>query len=221
MEEEKKEEAKKQDTKPVEKAEEKEIKSVEKKEEKKVQHKEASIEVKKETKKQEESKNQEKKFEKVKGEKKKSNKRGMMIGIIIAILVIVVILAYAFVKTDSPKQVVETMLSDLKSGNYSQGILTSVLQEEDFNQEAQKSLFNKLQWKVLNVKEEENKATVEVEITNKDFKTIIGNYMQRIIKTAFSGENPSEQEMTNYLIEELNKEEIQNVTSNQSILNKQ
>lgn len=89
--------------------------------------------------------------------------------------------------------------------------------EQNFNEEAQKLLFNKLEWKIQNEKEEGDTATVEVEITNKDFKTIINNYMQKAIKTAFSGQNVSEEEMTNYLIEELNKEDIQTVTSNQTI----
>ncbi len=216
MEEEKKE-VKKQDTNSTEKVEKKETKPDEKKEEKKAVDKKATTEVKKEEVKKDTSKDEKKKNEKTKGEKKKSN-TGVIIGVIVIALALVAIAAYMFLMKDSPRQALETMLSDLKSGNYSQGILASMLEEEDFDQEARKLLFDKLDWKILNVKEEGDKATVEVEITNKDFKTIIGNYMQRIIKVAFSGENPSEEEMTNYLIEELNNGEVQNVTSNQSIV---
>lgn len=203
MEEEKKE-VKKQDTNSTEK---KDTKPVEKKEEKKVVDKKATAEIKKE----------EAKKETTKDEKKKSN-IGVIVGIIVIVLVLVAMLAYMFSKKDSPRQTVETMLSDLKSGNYSQSMLAGMLQEEEIDQEAQKLLFDKLDWKILNVSEEGDKATVEIEITNKDFKTIIGNYMQRIIKVAFSEENPSEEEMTNYLIEELNNDEVQNVTSNQVIV---
>ena len=89
--------------------------------------------------------------------------------------------------------------------------------ENNFNAEAQKLLFEKLEWKVLEEKEEGDKATVEVEITNKDFKTIIGNYMQKALKAAFSGQNVNEEEMTNYLMEELRNEEIQVVTNKNSI----
>lgn len=208
MEEEKKE-VKKQDTNVTEK--------VEKKEEKVVSDKK-TVEVKKEETKQGTKKqDNKKKFEKAKEEKKKSN-AGLIIGVIIVALIIVAVAAYMFLEKDTPKQAVEIMLNDLKSGNYSQGMLASLLEEEEFDQEAQKLLFDKLDWKILNASEEEDSATVEVEITNKDFKTIIGNYMQRIIKAAFSGENPSEEEMTNYLIEELNNSEVQNVTSNQTIM---
>lgn len=211
MEEEKKE-VKKQDTNSTEEVEKKDTKPVEKKEEKKVVDKKTTTEVKKE-----EAKKETKKQETSKDEKKKSN-IGVIVGIIVIVLVLVAMLAYMFSKKGSPRQTVETMLSDLKSGNYSQSILAGMLQEEELDQEAQKLLFDKLDWKILSVKEEGDKANVEIEITNKDFKTIIGNYMQRIIKVAFSGENPSEEEMTNYLIEELNNNEVQNVTSNQVIV---
>lgn len=207
MEEEKKE-IKKQDTNATEKVEKKETKPVEKKAvDKKDTTGVKKEETKKETKKQKTSKN----------DQKKSN-IGVIVGIIVIIIVLVAMLAYMFSKKDSPRQTVETMLSDLKSGNYSQSILAGMLQEEEFDQETQKLLFDKLDWKILNVSEEGDKATVEIEITNKDFKTIIENYMQRIIKVAFSGENPSEEEITNYLVEELKNDEVQNVTSNQVIV---
>ncbi len=208
MEEEKKE-VKKQDVKATEKAEKKDTKSTEKKDEKKVVDK-------KTTKKQELPKDTKKKIEKASGEKKKSNK-GIIIAVAIIVVVVIAILACIFLMGDSPKKSVETMLGDLKSGNYSQTVLSD-LSEEDFDEEAQKLLFDKLEWKVQNVKEEGDTATVEVEITNKDFKTIIANYMQKVIKIAFSGESISEEEMTNYLIEELNNNEIEMVTSNQTII---
>lgn len=133
------------------------------------------------------------------------------------IIALVVILACVFLRTDSPKKSVETMLGDLKAGNYNQTILSD-LSEEDFDKEAQKLLFDKLEGKVKNVTEEGDKATVEVEITNKDFKTIINNYMQKVIKIAFSGESITEEEMTNYLIEELKNDGIELVTSTQTIV---
>lgn len=216
MEEEKKD-VKKQDTKSTEKVEKKETKPVEKKEEKKATDKKTTAEVKKENKKQEVSKDTKKKFEKAKGEKKKTN-NGVMIALAIVVVVLIAALVCVFLMEDSPKKSVETMLRDLKSGNYSQGILANLLEEENFDQETQKLLFEKLEWKIQNVKEEGDRATVEVEITNKDFKTIINNYMQKILKVAFSGQEVNEEEMTNYLIEELNNDEIQTVTSNQSIV---
>ena len=193
-------------------------------EEKKVANKKEKTEVKKEEVKKEASKKDEKKkFENAKTDKKKTNNTSMIIVavVIIAALVVIAIL-YSVLTANTPKNVVETMLRDLKTGNYDQWISQGLLEEEEIEPEAQKLLFNELSWKFLNVKEEGDKATVEVEITNKDFKTILGNYMQKAVKAAFSGQNVSDEEMTNYLIEELNNTEISKATTNQSIvLNKQ
>lgn len=185
-------------------------------EEKKAVDKKTSTEGKKETKKQEAPKNAKKEFEKTKGEMPKIDNKIIM-GVVVAVVVIIAILACVFLMSDSPKKAVETMLSDLKSGNYDQEMLGNEL-EESFDEEAQKLFFDKLAWKVQNVKTEGDKATVEVEITNKDFKTIIGNYMQKVLKVALSGQNIDQKEMTNYLVEELKNEDIETVTSNQSIV---
>lgn len=216
MEEEKKD-VKEQDAKATnKKVEKKETKPAEKKEEKKVTDKKTTSEVKKETKKQEVSKDTNKKSKEAKVENKKNN-TGMIIGVAIVLVVVIAILAYIFLTADSPKKSVEDMLKDLKSGNYNE-IVISDLSEEDFDADTQKLLFDKLEWKVKNVKEEQDTATVEIEITNKDFKTVIANYMQKMLKLAFSGENVTEEEMTNYLIEELKNDEIETIMSNKIII---
>lgn len=205
-------EEKKQETKSVEKAEEKKVET------KKVATEGKKEEVKKEAKKQETAKVDNKKVGVKKGDKKKSNNNTIIIGVAIVAVVLVVMIACVLLMKDSPKKVVENTLKDIKTGSYTQEILSDLVQGEDtLNTEAQKLLFEKLEWKVLNEKEEGDNATVEVEITNKDFKTIMGNYMQKALKAAFSGQNVSEDDMTNYLMEELRSEEIQTVTVNQTI----
>lgn len=208
----------KQNAKATEKVEKKVTDKKATTEEKKVADKKPTAEVKKETKKQETPKDAKKKFEKTKGEMPKIDNK-IIIGVAVAVVVVIAILACVFLMSDSPKKAVETMLSDLKAGDYShQAVLSELLEEDEFNEEAKKLFFDKLGWKVLNVKEEGDTATVEVEITNKDFKTIIGNYMQKALKLAFSGQNVDEEQMTNYLMEELKNDEIETVTSNQSII---
>ena len=96
-------------------------------------------------------------------------------------------------------------------------MLSDLVGKEELSQEAQQLIFEKLTWKIQSTKQEGDKATVEIEITNKDFKVIIGNYMQKVIQLAFSGQNVQEEEMTNYLMEELRNQEVQTITSNQSI----
>lgn len=193
----------KKETKPVEEKKV-ETKTMPEKEEKK---KEAKVEPKKET-----------KTNAKKAETKKANNNMIIIGVAIAVVVVIAIIACIMLMKDSPKKIVEQAFTELKAGAFAQEMLSGLIQGEDgLNAEAQKLLFEKLEWKILKETEEGDKATVEVEVTNKDFKTILGNYMQKALKAAFSGQTISEEEMTNYLVEELKNEEVQTVTNTQSI----
>lgn len=144
----------------------------------------------------------------------------VIIGSIAAIIAIVaIIVAMVLGGGDSPKKALENRLKEVKKGDYAQEMILGSLQEgNDFNAETQKLLFEKLEWKILEEKIEGEEATVEVEITNKDFKTIISNYTQKVLKIALSGQGIAEEEMTNYLIEELENDEIETTTSKQSIV---
>lgn len=198
--------------------ENKEVKKEEQQKEPKKE--ETSKEIKKEVKKEEPKKTTQKTtnktFEKSKVENKKTN-NGIIIAIV-AVVAIVIIAIFACINmVDSPKKVVENIFQELKSGNTSQSVLASAFEEENFNEETKKLLFDKLEYKIKEVKEEGDTAIVKVEVTNKDFKTAINNYMQKAIKAAFSGGLSNEEDATNYLIEELNSSELQTVTSEQTI----
>lgn len=190
-----------------------------KKEQVEVKKEETSTEKPKEVKK-EEPKNTTKKtttktFEKSKVQNKKTNNVAIAI---VAVVALIVIAIFAYINmADSPKKVVEKIFQDLKSGNTSQSVLASAFEQENFDEETKKLLFDKLEWKILEVKENGDTATVKVEVVNKDFKTAIGNYMQKAIKAAFSGGTSNEEDATNYLIEELNNEELQTISSEQTI----
>ncbi len=185
----------------------KETKQVEKTEEKKV-----TTETKKET-----PKTTTKKVETKGVNNKKSNNLIIIIAIAAAVVAVIATIIAMSTGNNSPKKAVEDELKQLKTGAYAQELLSGFVQEEDgFNTEAQKLLFEKLEWKILSEKEEGETATVEVEITNKDFKAIMGNYMQKALKAAMTGKT-TENDMTNYLMEELRNEEIGTVTQTQSI----
>lgn len=204
------------------KDEKKEVKKEEqaKDKQKDVKKDEKPKEQKKEAKKEELTKNTKKAttktFEKSKTENKKTNNIIIPIVAVIAI-VIIAIFGYIFMTADSPKNVVNSVFKDLKEGNTSQSVLASAFEQENFDEETKKLLFDKLEWKILEVKEDKDTATVKVEVTNKDFKTAINKYMQKAIKAAFSSSGSSEEDATNYLIEELNSSELQTVTSEQII----
>ena len=152
---------------------------------------------------------------------KKINNLYWLIGIGVVILIIIAI-TLMIVLPSTPTKAVNGMLDALKIGdfekageyvNYEELMNAAQLtNEEGFDLEAQKLLFNKLSWKINKVTEENDKANIEIEVTNKDLKTIIGNYLQVALKNVFSGSSISEEEVQNKLLEELKKEDAQLTT---------
>ena len=152
---------------------------------------------------------------------KKINNLYWLIGIGVVILIIIAI-TLMIVLPSTPTKAVNGMLDALKAGDFEKAgeyvnyeeIMNSaqLTNEEGFDLEAQKLLFNKLSWKINKVTEENDKANIEIEVTNKDFKTIIGNYLQVALKNVFSGSSVSDEEVQNQLLEELKKEDVQVTT---------
>ena len=128
---------------------------------------------------------------------------------------------------ETPEKTVEGMLNSLKNAdfesvnkyiNYDEVVNQSeMLKDSEMDQETQSLLFNKLSWKIMNITKEADKASVEVEITNKDFEQIISNYTQEALKIAFSGESFTEEEQNNKLKEQLKNDQIQTKTVNTTI----
>ena len=201
-----------------------------KKEEKKVEKK---VDVKQETKKEEPKfkpvdKKEEKKVEKKeKNKKEKTGKKSPVIPTVIVVVVVVLIailLTVMIVTSSAPKKSLEALLTNLKAGDFTkaQEYVSGDLDlgTVNSNKEAQKLLFDKLNWKINKVTEvDENNATVEVEITTKDFQTVINNYMKKAldaVKETITGggttESFSSADFENYFIEELKNENIQTTT---------
>lgn len=186
-----------------------------------------------ETKKEEKNSNKEvvdnkKEEKKAKPESKDSKNNGLWVLAVVLIVVLVVIIAILALRQKSAKETVEAMLNCLKTGDfnsisnytdYNDLIKTADIENEDqtMTEEAQRLLFNKLSWKIGDVKEEQDNATVDVEVTNKNFETILNNYMQKVVKIALSGTEPTEEEYNNYLLEELKKEDIPTTTVTKTI----
>ena len=177
---------------------------------------------------------EEKKFEKVKKEENKQvgkikNKKNLyyIISIVIAICLIALIAFVILTLQQTPEKLLNNILSNLKEGklekinqyiSYEEILGTSdLLSSKEFNEETKKSLFNKLEWKILEVKTEKDKATINLEITNKDFKIIIEKYMQKALSAVFSGKNLENDEIKNYLVEEINNQEAQTITQTKTI----
>lgn len=201
-------------------------------EKEKKQEKVKNAEKKEETKKIETKKQDTKKEDttKAKGkvtvENKKSNKTPIITAIVIIVILILVVLLYMFLG-NGPKNTVEGMFKALKDGDYEkvneyinyQELVSSaeVLDNENIDEETMNLLFEKLSWNITEVKREKDIANVTVDVTNKNFKTIIGNYMQKILRVAFGGQELSDSEMENYLLEELINEDVDTTTTTQTI----
>lgn len=201
-----------------------------KKEEKKLEKNEN---VKQETKKEEPKFKQVDKKEAKKVEKKEKNKKEKngkkspvipTVIVVVVVLLIAILLTVMIVTSSAPKKSLEALLTNLKSGDFTkaQEYVSGDLDlgTVNSNEEAQKLLFNKLNWKINKVTEkDENNATVEVEITTKDFQTIINNYMKKALdavrETITGGgstESFSSADFEKYFIEELKNENIQTTT---------
>ena len=112
-----------------------------------------------------------------KSKDKKETKKTWISTSIIALFVIVIIavLTVMIVVSSDPKKALDGVLTNLKEGNFdkAQEYLTgdnTELTSISLDDEAQKLLFEKMAWNIKKVTQEKDKAVIEVEIKNKDFK---------------------------------------------------
>lgn len=194
------------------------------------------VETKKETKKDEP------KFQKVdkkeaKKEAKKEDKKGTSkktawittVVTVVVVLLIATLLTVMIVTSSAPKKSLEAFLTNLKAGDFekAQEYLSGdfTLSTNELDQETQRLLFDKLNWEIGNVTEnDDNTATIEVRITTKDFQTIVNNYMQKALEAvrgaitgSGSDESFSSADFEKYFVEELQNEDIQTTTINTTI----
>ena len=162
-------------------------------------------------------KSKKEKINKAKKENKDTKiKSSYIVGIVLVILIILAVAISVSMMQKTPQKAVNEMLTALKAGdlekasqyfNYENLMNISGLTNKDnMDIETQKLFFDKLEWNIKNTNIENDTANVEIEVTNKDFKTIIGNYMQKALKAVFSGNDLSNSQMESYLKEELQSE---------------
>lgn len=161
-------------------------------------------------------------------------KKKIIIGVVIALIVIAIVVVgiVLFLNANNPKNSVQNLMNALVKGDVSKiseyvddssQLVSADLFKEDSSEDntqmtdKEKLLYSSLEYKINNVTENGDLATVEVEVTNKNFKTIVSNYMQKVVKVAISGQSPSDEEIENYLVEELENESIDKVTTTQNI----
>lgn len=187
----------------------------EKKKEIKENKKEENVEVKK----------FEVKNEKAKNTDAKTNKSRWITSVatVIVVLATAVLLTYMIVTSSDPKKTIDGFLTNLKAGDFekAQEFISGeeFLKDNEFDLETKRLFFDKLSWKVTKVTKENDNATVEVEVTNKDFNVITSNWMKNVLedfKAVLEG-NSVEQNMEKYFIEELKNEQVQTTTQTKTI----
>lgn len=157
----------------------------------------------------------------------------VLIGVItLVIIVAMAILGYFVmlkIEQNKVESTIEDMFTNLKSGennNQKQEVLEQL--QNNSNQENSTKdtidyiiLFNKLNYSIIENKTNFNEASVVLDITNKDMKKIIGNYLVKAIQLAFANaftptysEEQMNEELANYLKEQMESNEIENITTN-------
>ena len=169
----------------------------------------------------------EEKVEKVKETKKEEKtktKKNTWIGktiVVITVLGIAALLTFMIVTSSDPKKSVDGFLTNLKAGDFekAQEFMSgeALFKDEEYDIETQRLFFDKISWKVTKITKENDNATAEVEITTKDFKTVISSYMQKVLKLALSGGNITVEENKNYLMEELKNDQVKTITQTKTI----
>ncbi len=174
-----------------------------------------------------------KEAKKIKDKKEPKQKTGKKTWIptaitVVIVLAVIALLTVMIVASSNPRKSVEGLLTNLKAGDFEKAKEfvsggEDVFDTTGLDEETQKLLFEKLNWKITKVTEETDKATVEVEITNKDFQTVVNNYAKRALDAAreILGGNTStsitEQDFKNYFLEELRSDQIQTTTVTKTI----
>ena len=208
----------------------KEAEKTENKKDDKKDKKQESAKVKEESKKQTQKVVDTKKFEvkKQKSSNKENNKKKntskiASIIIVVVVLAIVAVLTVLIVTSSDPKKTIDGMLTNLKEGDFEKAqefmIGEEFLKDTNYKDETKKLLFDKISWKSNNISINGNEATVELEVTNKNFSVITSNCMKKMLsdlKAVLQG-NISNDDLEKYFIEELKNEDVEMKTGTNSI----
>ena len=89
--------------------------------------------------------------------------------------------------------------------------------EEVKDSENEKILFEELQWNIKKIEKNDEEAKIEVEVTNRDYKTIFENFTKKIVQKVLNNENVTDAETEQYLKDEINNKEISPLTTTQTI----
>ena len=154
--------------------------------------------------------------------------------IVIALVVALIVFGITKLLEKKPENSIKSFVEALKNGDfvtaqyYASDETMSALEISEDNEnedlEMMKLYFKCLDVKVVDVTKAKNQAVVKVEITNKDLKTILQNYIQKALEIAMSklNSNQTEESMETELLEyfksQFDSEDIENVTTTVDVI---
>lgn len=156
------------------------------------------------------------------------NKVLKIVLIAIAIVLVIALVVYGVVKLleKKPENSIQSFVEALKNGDFelaktytSDETMDALEISEDDDLEMMKLYFKCIDLKILEVTKAKDQAVVKVEITNKDLKTILQNYIQKALELAMSQINSNETqesmetELLEYFKSQFDSDEIQNITT--------
>lgn len=157
----------------------------------------------------------------------------VIIGLItIVIIAMIVVLGYFVMlrmeqnKVESTIEEIFTNLKSSENNNQKQEILEEIKNNSNGESSTEETidyviLFNKLNYSIIENKADFKEASVVLDITNKDMRKILGNYLVKAFQLAFANaftptysEEQMNEELVNYLKEQIESDEIENITTN-------
>ncbi len=156
-------------------------------------------------------------------QKEKSNNKVKWIVILIVLVTIIGISIGITMFVKSPQYAVMQTLNNLKEGNLSQVnkyvnyksviiMLDDKIEVKDNMSDLEKNCFNKITYRINSEKIIKNNASVEVEITNKNYRNALGLWAKEIFQKQVKGEEITDAQSTQILEKYLNDESIGTIT---------
>lgn len=167
------------------------------------------------------------KSKKEKKPKEKKSGKGNFTRVVAIVVILLAIIGLIYLAIPTPEKTVNNMFESLKKGdfeqtsqyiNYNEVSLINQLEEENTEINAdEKILFESLEWNIKSINEQGETASIEVEVTNKDYEVAFKNYIQEMFKKFLNNDDISEQEQFDLLLNEIKKEETGTKTTTQTI----
>ena len=166
------------------------------------------------------------KSKKEKKPKEKKRGKGTFTRLVAIVIILLAIIGLIYLAIPTPEKTLNNFFNSLKEGNiekinqylnYEEISLEQVLNEGTEKNEVEKALFESLEWNIKSVTEEQDTATIEVEVTNKDYEKAFKNYIQEMFQRFLNNEDVSDEEQFELLINEISKEETGTKTTTQKI----